>query len=106
VGLSTLGHGADLRGYVAGEYIAENLISCQAEYRWMFAKKWALVGFGGVATLYDDNLGEINSDSVFFSGGFGIRYLLHEKNRVYLRVDFAWGEGDESLFYVSIAEAF
>ncbi|WP_455221361.1 hypothetical protein [Kaarinaea lacus] len=106
VGLSTLGLRSDLRGYTAGEKVAENLISTQAEYRWMFKPKWGLVGFGGVATLYDGSMSNINSDNVYFSGGLGLRYVLHEENRVNFRVDFAWGEDDDSGYYVSMTEAF
>lgn len=106
VGLSTLGQRSDLRGYTAGEKVAENLISTQAEYRWMFKPKWGLVGFGGVATLYDGSMSNINSDNVYFSGGLGLRHVLHEENRVNFRVDFAWGEDDDSGYYVSMMEAF
>lgn len=105
-GLSTLGRRSDLRGYTSGENIAENMLSTQAEYRWMFARKLGVVGFGGVAALYDDSIGNIDRDNTFFSGGFGFRYVLHEENRVNFRVDFAWGEDDEDGFYVSVNEAF
>ena len=106
VGLSTLGQRSDLRGYTAGEKVAENLISTQAEYRWMFRPKWGVVGFGGVATLYDGDVSNINSDNVYFSGGIGLRYVLHKENGVNFRVDFAWGEDDDSGYYVSMMEAF
>ncbi|WP_455208875.1 hypothetical protein, partial [Kaarinaea lacus] len=106
VGLSTLGQRSDLRGYTAGEKVAENLISTQAEYRWMFKPKWGLVGFGGVATLYDGSMSNVDSDNTYFSGGLGLRYVLHEENRVNFRVDFAWGEDDDSGYYVSMTEAF
>jgi outer membrane protein assembly factor BamA len=106
IGLSTLGRRSDLRGYTSGENVAENLLSTQAEYRWMLTKKFGVVGFGGVAALYDGGIDNIDSDSVFFSGGVGIRYVLHEENRVNFRVDFAVGEEDEDGLYVSISEAF
>ncbi len=106
VGLSTLGQRSDLRGYTAGEKVAENLISTQAEYRWMFRPKWGVVGFAGVASLYDGAIRNINSDNTYFSGGVGLRYVLHEENRVNFRVDFAWGEDDDSGYYVSMMEAF
>lgn len=106
VGLSTLGQRSDLRGYTAGEKVAENLISTQAEYRWMFKPKWGVVGFAGVATLYDGGVDNVNSDNIYYSGGVGLRYVLHKENRVNFRVDFAWGEDDDSGYYVSMAEAF
>jgi outer membrane protein assembly factor BamA len=106
VGLSTLGQRSDLRGYTAGEKVAENLISTQAEYRWMFKPKWGVVGFAGVATLYDTGIGNIENDNIYYSSGVGLRYVLHEENRVNFRVDFAWGENDDSGYYVSMVEAF
>ncbi len=105
-GLSTLGRRSDLRGYVSGEIIADNMISTQAEYRWFFTRKWGVVFFGGAAALYDGNVSNIDSDMIYYSGGLGLRYLLHEENRVNFRVDYAWGEADEQGVYVSISEAF
>ena len=105
-GLSTLGRRSDLRGYVSGEVVAENMISTQAEYRWFFTRRWGLVFFGGVATLFDGNASNIDSDNIYYSGGAGLRYLLHEANRVNFRVDYAWGENDEKGFYVRLSEAF
>jgi len=105
-GLSALGRRSDLRGYVSGEIVAENMISTQAEYRWFFTRKWGVVGFAGIAALYDDDVSNMTSDSVYYSGGFGIRYRLHQENRVNFRVDFAWGEDDDKGFYVSLQEAF
>lgn len=103
IGLSTLGRRSDLRGYTSGENVARNLLSTQAEYRWMLNDRWGLVGFFGVARLYD---GGIDEGENFSSGGVGVRLRLHQANRVNLRVDFAWGENDEDGFYVSLREAF
>lgn len=105
-GLSTLGRRSDLRGYVSGELVAQNLISTQAEYRWFFLPKWGVVGFAGFAALYDGDVANITSDDIYISGGFGLRYRMHQENRVNFRVDFAWGEDDDSGFYVSLQEAF
>lgn len=103
-GMSTLGQKADLRGYVAGEHVANNLVSIQAEYRWCFYGKWALVGFIGEAALFDN--GDVDKDSFFISGGGGLRYTLSEERRANFRVDFAWGEGNSDGFYVGLNEAF
>ena len=72
----------------------------------MFKSKWGAVGFVGVATLYDGGMSNINSDNTYLSGGIGLRCVLHEDNRVNFRVDFAWGEDDDSGYYVSMMEAF
>ena len=103
-GLSTLGKRSDLRGYVAGEHVANNLVSIQGEYRWNFYKRWWIIGFLGQAALFDK--GDLNSDSFFTSVGGGLRYTLSEERRVKIRVDFAWGEGNSDGFYVGLSEAF
>ena len=105
-GLSKLGQRNDLRGYTAGEYVAENLISAQIEYRWQLTKRWGLVGFAGIADLYDGSIRNTDTDNLFTSGGFGIRYMLQTVQRINFRVDFAFGEGDNDGVYVSIKEAF
>jgi len=105
-GLSTLGRRSDLRGYTSGEIVAENLISTQAEYRWMFTRRFGAVGFAGAAALYDGDMGNIGSDTLHYSGGVGLRFRLNVENRINFRVDYAWGENDEEGFYVSVGEAF
>ena len=102
--LSTLGQKADLRGYVAGEHVANNMVSVQVEYRWQFLEKWALVGFIGEAALYDN--GAMNSDSFYTSGGGGLRYRLSDDRPVNFRIDYAVGEGNSDGFYVGMNEAF
>ncbi|MGD8719129.1 MAG: BamA/TamA family outer membrane protein [Candidatus Zixiibacteriota bacterium] len=104
-GLSKLGRRSDLRGYTPGEHVGRNIIATQAEYRWIFARRWGVVAFGGVAALYDGGLKSITSDRVFPGGGAGVRFGLHEENRVNFRVDYARGADDDGL-YVSIGEAF
>lgn len=105
-GLSRLGARGDLRGYTPGENMAENLIAAQAEWRWKLGERLGLVGFGGVAGLYDGGLSNLDSDGIFWSGGVGLRWTLSAENRLNLRLDYAWGEDDESGFYVSMGEAF
>lgn len=102
--LSTLGRKADLRGYIAGENIAQHLISTQVEYRWQWRPKWAVVGFVGEAVLFDP--GDLSRDSFYSSAGTGLRYLLSEERRLNFRVDYAVGEDYSDGLYVGISEAF
>ncbi|MEN7973898.1 MAG: hypothetical protein ABFR47_08695, partial [Verrucomicrobiota bacterium] len=105
-GLSTLGRRSDLRGYTAGENVAENLIVLQSEYRVMFTPKVGAVAFLGISELYNGGLGNINSDTFYPSGGIGIRYMMNAENKMNFRFDYAWGEDEESGFYMSVGEAF
>jgi outer membrane protein assembly factor BamA len=102
--LSTIGQRSDLRGYVSGENIANNLVSAQVEYRWQFRDDWAIVGFVGEVALFNNN--DFSSDSLYFSAGAGIRYMLSKERRVNLRIDFAVGEDESDAFYIGISEAF
>ncbi|MHC4744140.1 MAG: BamA/TamA family outer membrane protein [Planctomycetota bacterium] len=105
-GLSTLGRRSDLRGYTSGEYIGNNLISTQTEYRCLLTERFGVAGFGGLALLYDGSIKNVNSDSLFSSVGVGLRFVLHKETRQTFRIDYAWGEDDEDGLYVSIGEAF
>jgi outer membrane protein assembly factor BamA len=105
-GLSKLGMRSDLRGYTPGEIVAENMIDTQAEWRWMFAPRFGVVGFGGAAGLYNSSISQLDSDTIYWSGGIGLRYTLNVANRLNFRLDYAWGENDESGFYISMGEAF
>jgi hemolysin activation/secretion protein len=106
-GKATLGRGSDLRGYIAGDIVGENLVDTQFEYRHRLTERWWLVGFAGVAAVYDGQFDHVTSDDLYGSGGLGLRMRLHPQQRVNFRVDYAWGEGDENDgFYVSLREAF
>ena len=105
-GLSTLGRKGDLRGYTAGENVAENLIALQGEYRMMFTKKVGGVAFAGISQLYNGSLKHTTSDDFYPSGGIGLRYVLNAENKMNFRFDYAWGSEDEKGFYVSVGEAF
>ncbi|MDF7799133.1 BamA/TamA family outer membrane protein [Pontiellaceae bacterium B1224] len=105
-GLSTLGRFGDLRGYTAGKYVAENLIALQAEYRVRFTEKIGGVVFAGASELYDGSFKNTTSDTFYPSGGLGLRYMLNVENKMNFRLDYAWGTGDESGFYMSVGEAF
>jgi outer membrane protein assembly factor BamA len=94
-GLSKLGMRSDLRGYTPGELVAENLIDTQAEWRWMFAPRFGVVG-----------ISNLDADVIYWSGGFGLRYTLNVENQLNFRIDYAWGENDDEGFYISMGEAF
>ncbi len=100
-----LGRGADLRGYTSGEHFADNMMTVQAEYRWMPWRRVGLVGFAGYSALYDDDWYDLNDADYYGSFGVGLRLRILESERVNFRVDWAWGE-DEDAYYVSLRESF
>jgi len=100
--LSSLGQGADLRGYTAGRYRDEALFSTQAEYRYELSKRWTLVAFAGVGGV-GPSLSEI--PQMLPAGGGGVRFSLGKENKLNLRLDVAWGKNDHAI-YLSVGEAF
>ena len=94
-----------MRGYTAGEYFADNLISVQAEYRWKPFTRLGFVVFGGYSALFDGDWYELNEADYYGSFGAGVRFRILQSERVNFRVDWAWGK-DEDAYYVSLREAF
>jgi hypothetical protein len=103
-GLCSFGSKSDLRGYPSGRYRDYSMFATQAEYRVGLPKRFgavAFAGLGGVASTFSDFRGEDLLPSV----GVGIRWMVAKKNKINLRVDYAWGEGEQAL-YISVGEAF
>ena len=96
------GQGSDLRGYETGTYRDRFLFAAQAEYRHRFTPRLGAVAFAGVGTVASDFA---EWGKTLGSVGAGFRYVLAPKNNLSLRIDFARGR-DESIYYVSIGEAF
>jgi len=96
------GQGPDLRGYQTGTYRDRFLFAAQAEYRHRFTPRLGAVAFAGIGTVAD---GFAEWGKTLGSVGVGFRYVLAQKNDVSLRIDVARGR-DESIYYVSIGEAF
>jgi hypothetical protein len=102
--LSYFGAHNDLRGYAAGQYVDKSMIATQLEFRWKFWKRWGMVAFGGIGEVARDLRG-FDLGSLLPSAGAGLRYMVSEKERVNVSVDYARGrEGDAVYFY--IGEAF
>jgi outer membrane protein assembly factor BamA len=94
----------NFRGYTGMRYIDQFSITAQAEYRWEFVKRWSFVFFGGLAEVAPDP-GDLSYDSILPGIGTGVRYMIKQKERIGMRLDFAWGEGDQTI-YLGIGEAF
>jgi len=96
------GAGSDLRGYQTGTYRDRFLFAAQAEWRQRFSPRWGAVAFAGLGTVASD---AFSWGTSLPSAGVGLRWVAAPKNNLSLRVDMAWGRG-ENEFYVSIGEAF
>ena len=81
------------------------MFAVQAELRARFTPRWGGVVFAGIGEVAPD-FGDMNSSDLLPAGGVGVRWMAAPENRVNIRADLAWGQGDEALFYLSIGEAF
>jgi len=103
---SRLGQRSDLRGFKSGEITGRTLAAGQVEYRWQFTERWGAVAFGGMSKLWDDELEELITKDLYYSGGVGIRFMINTDQKINFRVDAAVGNGDNKGIYVGIREAF
>lgn len=100
-----LGGEDGLRGYRGGLYLDKTRVLGRVEYR-----RSEIIGrFGGVlfAGIGDisPHLGDLTLAANLWSAGLGIRYLWDEGEKLKIRLDFGWGNGDSG-FYLSLGEAF
>lgn len=102
-GQNVVGHD-DIRGYSKGRYRGNQLYTLQAEYRHRFQNRFGLVGFFGVATVFD-SFSEFNSAPFLPGGGVGIRYMAIEKMRINIGLDAAIGKDDWGIYF-RIGESF
>lgn len=100
--LARLGGSRTNRGYYEGAYNDTNYTSMQAEYRHYFFNRIIGAAFVGAGTVYP-RIGDI--DEVLPSVGFGFRYELKKKEKIRIRLDFAFGK-DTFGFYLDFNEAF
>jgi hypothetical protein len=103
--LPRLGGEDGLRGYRGGLYMEKTRVLGRAEYR-----RDRIVGrFGGVlfAGIGDvaPSLGKLTLAGNLWTAGFGVRYIWDEAEKLKIRLDFGWGNGDSG-FYLSLGEAF
>ena len=105
--LSTLGGAEFLRGFQEGRFRDEFAYFTQVEYRWQAFRRFGFVFFGGAGDVKSRE-DEFTLQSLKYSLGTGLRLKIVEKENLNIRLDYAFGFGDEieNNFYLGIAEAF
>ena len=104
---SALGGAELLRGFQEGRFRDRFAYFTQVEYRWQTFRRIGFVFYGGAGDVMSE--GEsFEFKSLKYSLGTGIRLKIVEKENLNIRLDYAFGFGDEreSNFYLGIAEAF
>jgi hypothetical protein len=93
----------DLRGIAYGRYQDQNVGMLEAELRWNFTSRWALLGFGGAGKAWGRTLdfGDANTHT---AEGVGFRYLIARALGLYAGLDWAWSEGDHA-YYIQVGSA-
>ena len=102
--MSEIGGEMVMRGYYSGRYRDMSMIVIQTELRLKVWKRLGMVVFAGAADL-GDRLGKLSLDSVKYSVGFGLRFLVVPKEGTNIRIDQGWGKGTSG-FYIMADEAF
>ena len=97
-----LGGGYRMRGYYAGRYIDNSIVSCQAELRQRIYKRIGCTVWGGCGTVFP-RFKEFEWKNMLPSYGLGLRWEF--KHRVNIRVDYGFGK-HTSGFIFNFNEAF
>ena len=94
-----------MRGIYEGRFRDNYMVLGQTEFRLHFLKRHGMVLFG--------SMGQVAPEFNFFglernkyAGGLGYRFMLNTKEKINIRVDYAWGSGGSSGLYFAIGEAF
>ncbi|WP_051292706.1 BamA/TamA family outer membrane protein [Olivibacter sitiensis] len=103
-----LGNDEVMRGYYQGRFRDKTLFTSQAELRYRFVNRFAIVAFGGAGTVYSSKF-VLSGLKPSFGGG--IRYFFDINHNSSVRIDYAVGEkraGEprQSGVYLSLGEAF
>jgi len=87
-----------LRGFPYAKYIDKQSASIQGELRYELSKKWATNVFGGLGWI-GETPDELLKRPVIPTGGFGVRYLIAEEQKMYLGMDVAFGPGSQAVYF-------
>jgi outer membrane protein assembly factor BamA len=94
----------DIRGYSQGEFRGNHQLAVQAEYRWNFWKRWGVVGFAGLATIFD-SINESDNGKLLPGIGTGFRFTAFTDNHMNVGMDIAAGRNDWGIYF-RIGEVF
>lgn len=102
--LSEFGGLFRMRGYYRGSYRDKNVMLMQAEIRQDVVGRFGVAVFGGLATVFGDQLME-KQGFLKPSYGFGLRCKINRKEDIPLRADIGMGQGFHGS-YITTGEAF
>ena len=94
----------DIRGYTQGAFRGNYQLALQGEYRYNFENRWGLVGFFGLATIFES----INPDddgTILPGAGVGFRFTADKETHMNVGMDIAAGKDDWGIYF-RLGEAF
>ena len=102
--MGTIGNESYFRGYYFGRFRDIHAATVQAEWRKPVWGPLSLVLFAGTGNVSAKINGLTNRIKPMFGGGFRVKAIPREK--VNVRLDYAWGEKEIRAFYITLNEAF
>lgn len=102
-------YGRSGRAYTQGRFRGQSLLYSEAEWRFPLQKtndKWGGVVFLNATTANNKDASITMFDYINLGYGVGLRYMLNEKSRTNLCLDFGFGNYGAKGFYLSVNEVF
>jgi len=96
----------NLRGYTRGQYLAPHSTLIEFEERFHIKGRFGVNVFAGLASLYGDGLGALDSENLYPSGGLGGQVMINETEQMTMTFDVALGKSGNSGFYMRFGQAF
>ncbi len=93
----------DLRGIAYGRYQDLNAAMVEAELRWNFTARWALLGFTGAGRAWGRRV-DFGDATTETTEGLGIRYFIARQLGLWVGLDWAWGPDDHA-YYIQVGSA-
>ncbi|TCI07431.1 hypothetical protein EZM97_30185 [Dyella soli] len=93
----------DLRGIAYGRYQAPDVAMVEAELRWNFTPRWALLGFTGAGRAWGHGV-DFGNATTETTRGLGMRYLIARQLGLWVGLDWAWGPDDHA-YYIQVGSA-
>jgi hypothetical protein len=92
-----------LRGYPGGQFLDDIAVTAQAEIRWNFYKRWTALAFGGGGRIADE-IDELGRADTNYAGGGGLRFMLVEKQKLFVGIDVTYAEDGNASFYFQVGD--
>lgn len=93
-----------MRGFYEGRYRDDDMLMLQTECRMPLFWRFGAVAFAGIAQV-QPGIGDFRMDGFKFAFGSGIRFLWDKEQKLNIRFDLGFAEGDIGL-YITIGEVF